>query len=109
MGHEQMPDDRLKRLAVRRDVRWIHGWHNHAGGRLLCGVTAVASDNADDRRPDFFGELNGADQIRADVFFKAAAADGENQQAVFRTDTTTFEPFRENRRPAAGRRGAATR
>jgi len=31
--------------------------------------------------PTFLAELNRTDQIRADIFFKVAAADGKNQQA----------------------------
>jgi len=69
MRHEQMPDDSLKRLAVRRDVRWIYSRDNHASRRFLRRESAVASDNADHRRANFFGKLNRADEIRADVFF----------------------------------------
>src|ERR1035437_7250279 len=100
MRHEQMPDDALKRFAVRRDVGRVHRRHDDARGRFLCGESAIASNNSNNRSTDFLGELNRTYKIRADIFFKIPAADGKNQQAVFRVDATAFQPFGENRRPA---------
>ena len=77
-----MPDHRLKRFAVRRDMSRVDRRHDDACRRRLRGVTAIASNNADHRGADLFGELNGADQVGADVFLQIAATDGENEQAV---------------------------
>ena len=51
--------------------------------------------------------MNGADEIRADVFLQIAAADGKNQQAVLRVQPAAFKPLGKNRRPAfvVGARG----
>ena len=100
MRHKKMPDDGLKRLAVRRDVRRVHRRHDDAGSSLLRSVTTVATDNADHRCADRIGDLNRADEIRADIFFEVAAADREDEQAVLRIDTTALEPLGKNRRPA---------
>ena len=50
MRDEQVPDDGLKRLAVRCDGVRVDGGHDDAGVRDLCGVAAVTADDADDRR-----------------------------------------------------------
>ena len=49
MGDKQMPDDRLKRLAVRRDVSRVDRRHDDARRRFLRRITAVTSNNADNR------------------------------------------------------------
>jgi len=43
--------------------------------------------------PTFLGELNRTDQIRADIFFKVAAADEKIQQASLALIRETFQPF----------------
>ena len=78
-----MPDDGLKRLTVRCDVRRVHRRHNDTGGRFFRGKSAVPANDSNDCCAGFFGELNRADQIRADIFLQIAATDGKNQQAVF--------------------------
>lgn len=100
MRDEQMPDHRLKRLAVRRDVSRVDRRHNDTRRRFLRSVTAVASNDADNRGANLPGELNCADEIWADVFLQIPAADGENEQAVLRVQPAAFEPLGENRGPA---------
>src|SRR5579859_984789 len=100
MGNEQMPDDSLKRLAMRCDVSRVHRWHDHRGCSLFGRVTAVPSDYANDGSTNSFGELNGADQVRADIFFQIAATYGKNQQAILGVQATAFEPLGKNRCPA---------
>ena len=58
-----MPDDGLKGFRVRRDVVGIHRGDDDAGGRFLCRVATVASDDAHDGGADRLGELNGGDEI----------------------------------------------
>src|SRR5208282_2173072 len=62
--------------------------------------TAVASNDADNRGADLPGELNGADQVGADVFFEITTADGKNEQAVLCVQPAAFKPLGENRGPA---------
>ena len=90
MRDEQMPHDALKRLAVRRDMRGIYRRNDDAGRRLLRGVTAIATNDADDRRANLLRHLNRADEIGADILFQVASADGKNKQAVFRIDAAAF-------------------
>src|ERR1039458_7951978 len=100
MRHEQMPDHRLKRFAVRRDVSRVDRRHDDARRRFLRGVTAVASNDADNRGANLPGELNCADQVGTDVFLQVAAADGKNEQAVLCVQPAAFEPLGKNRGPA---------
>ena len=90
MRDKEMPHDALKRLAVRRDMRGIHCRNDDARGGLLRGVTAIAPNNADNRRTDLLGDLNRADEIGADVFFEISTADRKNQQAILRIDAAAF-------------------
>ena len=52
MRHEQVPDDGLERLAVRRHGVRIHGRHDDAGVGDRRRVAAVAADDADDGGAD---------------------------------------------------------
>src|SRR5690348_15613284 len=97
MGNEQMPDDSLKRLAMRCDVSRVHGWHDHTGCCLFGGVAAITTDNPNNGSAVLFGELNGADQVRADIFFKIAATHGKNQQAILCIQSAALEPLGKNR------------
>ena len=63
MGDEQMPDDRLKGLAVRRDVTGVHYGHDHAGVGHLCRIATVLADDSDDSRADLLRELEGEDEV----------------------------------------------
>ena len=59
MRDEQVPDDRLKRFGVGRDVFCVHRGNDDARRRFLRRVTAVASDDADDAGTDLLRELDG--------------------------------------------------
>ena len=100
MRDEEVPNNALKGFAMRRDVCGIHRGNNDARGGFFRRVTAIATDDADHRCADLFGELNRVDEIRTDIFFQIAAPNRKNQQAVFCSETTALEPFGENRRPA---------
>src|SRR5690348_710757 len=100
MRDKQMPDDALKSLAVRRDVRRVDCRNNHTSSGFLRRVATIPPDDANNRSANTFGELNCVDQIRADVFFKIAATDGKNQHAVFCSDSTALKPFGKDGWPA---------
>ena len=74
MRHQQVPDDRLNRLRVRRDVRRIYCWHQHARvGDPGC-VATVAANNTDHRHSQMLCIFEGCDEIWTDVLLSTAAA-----------------------------------
>src|SRR5438477_7305213 len=48
---QQMPDDCLAGLSVRRDHVGIDGWHNHAGVRNFSRVATIAADDSGKKVP----------------------------------------------------------
>jgi hypothetical protein len=83
MRNEKVPDNRLKRLTMRCDVRGIYGGNDDAGGDFFRCIAAITADDSDDGCTRFFRQLNGAYQIRTDLLFQVASTHGKNQQAVF--------------------------
>ena len=100
MGYHQVPHDCLKCLRVGRHMQRIHGWDEHAGIGHSCGKSAVPPDDADDLTACVSGELKSRDEVRADLFFKIAAADGEDEDCVVGAEPTDTKPAFENRGPA---------
>ena len=74
MRNPQMPNHRLERFGVRRDVSGIDRWDDNGHVGNLRGVSSVAAYDAQDRGTAFLRELQRAHQIRTDIFFNAAAA-----------------------------------
>ena len=107
MRDEQVPEDCLECFRMRRDVIGIHGWDDYAGIGFPGSITPVAADNTHDAGADLLGQLNGANQIRADVLFQVAAADGEYEQAILSVEARAFEPLAQDGSPTfvVGARG----
>ena len=95
-----MPDDRLKRLAVRRHGFGIDGRDDHAGIRDLRGIAPIASDDADNGGADAPRVLQRAHEVGADVLLDAAAAHREHEHAVFAAQPAAGQPGGEYRVPA---------
>ena len=100
MRHEQMPNNGLKRFGVRRDVLGIDDRHEDAGVRDFSGISAIAPDYADDFGTDLLGVLQRGYEVGADIFFEIPAANGEDQQRVFRVQPADFQPRFEDAGPA---------
>src|ERR1700683_2224513 len=100
MRYHQVPDNCLKCLRVGGYVRRIHGRDEDAGIGHGRGESAVPPDDADDFAANLFGELQGRDEVRADLFFKSAAADGENKDGVAGAKLTDAKPVLEDAGPA---------
>ena len=94
MGNEKMPDERLKSFGVRSDMRGINRRDDHACIGFLCSESSVASHNTHDACALFLRDLHGVDEIHGDVLFFAAAADGENEDAILRIDLASPQPIR---------------
>jgi hypothetical protein len=62
-----MPHRGLETLRVGRDVVGVYGGNDTTGVGDLGGIPAVAADDAEHGRADFLGELDGADEVGADV------------------------------------------
>jgi len=92
MGNHEVPNDCLKRLRVGGYVSRIHRGDEDAGISHSCGESAVPPDDANDFTANLFGELQGRDEVRADLFFEIAAADGENKDGVAGTKLTDAKP-----------------
>src|SRR5579862_7969542 len=94
MGHDEVPDHRLKGFGVGGHVLDGDSGNHDAGICDLGSVTAVAADDADDSRADAPGKLQALDDIGADVVFDAAPANGEDEQGVVGAQTAAEEPVR---------------
>src|ERR1700722_3736142 len=69
MRHQEMPDNALECLTMRSDRGGINCWNDDTSRSLSSRVTAIPSHNTDYRGSNFFGHINGVDQIRADILF----------------------------------------
>src|SRR3954447_11572378 len=85
---------------MRRHVCGVHGGDDDARVGGLGSVAAGSADDSYDGGAGFFGELDGADEVGADVLFQIATADGEDDDAVFAGQSTAFKPAHEDRLPA---------
>src|SRR4051812_33157293 len=85
---------------MRRDVRGVHRRHDRTDIRHGRGKAAVLADDAVNGRADFLRELQGGDEVHADVPPPAPAADGEAQQAVPRSQPAAAAPISEDAGPA---------
>lgn len=88
MRHKQMPDQRLESFRVRRDSRGIDRGNYGAAIRHLARETAIAADDAADRRSGLLRVFQRTNQIRADVLFHIAATNREYEDHVIRFETT---------------------
>ena len=79
MGNEQVPDHGLKGFGVRGDVFRIDDRDDYASRRFAGSVAPVPTNNPDDRCSDSLCQLDGSDQVRADIFFYVSPPNGENQ------------------------------
>ena len=100
MRDQQVPDDGLKLLGVRRDRCGIHRRYDDARVGDPRGVPAVAADDPEDRAADASCELERLHQILADVALGAAAADREHEHGVLAAQTAFEQPRGEHRVPA---------
>src|SRR5215831_15075485 len=102
-----MPDQCLDHLCVRSDRRRIDHGHEDYRVAYLRGVTAIASDDPEDPCANRFCMVERVNKVCADVVLEAAAAHGENKDAVIDAEATDLEPLHENRRPSVviGARG----
>ena len=107
MRHEQVPDNRLKCLGVRRDGVWIDRRNDDAIIGHPGGIAAVAADDANDLGPHLPGIIERRYQVGADIFLGAAAANRKNTQHVARLEPADFEPLHKDGCPAfvVGARG----
>src|SRR6266850_804149 len=95
-----MPDHRLKRFGMRRDVFWVHGWHDHARVGDLGSIAAVTPNDAHDLGADGLCMLQGHHEIGADVLFEIAATDRKNKNSVLGEQFADLQPFHEDCGPA---------
>src|ERR1700694_2120372 len=93
VGDEEMPDDRLERLGVRRHVVRVDRGDDHTGVGDLGRVAAVLADEADAPGADLLGELESGDEIGRDVLLEVAAADGENHYAIPGGEARASQPL----------------
>src|SRR5262249_59722275 len=63
-------------------------------------MAAVAADDADHAGAALLGEIDGLDEVGADVALGVAAPDREHENRVVRADPADLEPSREDRVPA---------
>lgn len=88
-----MPHERLERFGVGRDGFRVYDRDEDTDiGQLRRGA-AIASDDSGDRRALFARVQQGADQIRADVFFDVTAADGKDEDHVVAAEPARAEPI----------------
>src|SRR5467141_3212859 len=95
-----MPNHSLKRLGMWRNVLRVDSRHDHAGVGDLGGVAAVTAYNAHDLGTDGLCMLQGHYEIGADVLFKIAATDRENENRILGEQFADLQPFHEDRGPA---------
>ena len=84
MRDDQVPDDRLKRFRMWRDMGVVDHRNENHGIRDFCRVTAISTDDAVNRCADALGEFERAHQIRTHVFLKIATADAEHENRIAR-------------------------
>ena len=81
---------------MRRDARGIDGRDQDYAIADLLRVAAIAADHAEHLQASLLCLLEPGDNVRADVFFQIAAADGKNEQRVFAVELASFEPDRKS-------------
>src|ERR1051325_4573489 len=97
MRDERVPAHRLERFRVWSDMFRVDRGDENAGGGFLGGVASVAPHNAENTGADALGELNGGDEVGADVFLQVTAADRKNEQPVLGAEAAAFEPLGQHR------------
>src|SRR2546423_3357447 len=100
MRYDQMPNDRLKGLGVWRHRVGGRGRDDHHRVGHLRGIPAIAADHPDDARPNTLGELQGLDDVGADVLFEITSADRKDEHDVACPQSASLEPPRERGFPA---------
>lgn len=95
-----MPDHRLKRLGVRRDVLRVCDRYQHTDVRDLGREAAVAADDAGDAGSDLVRVTQRTHEVRTDVLFEAAAAHREHEDEVVQAQAAGAQPGREDAVPA---------
>ena len=98
--HPEVPDDCLEGFAVWRDIVSVDRWDEDTSIGVLFGVAAILADNTDYPCADLFGQLDGVDKSRGDIFFKTASANRKNQKTVFVIEPRPAKPFNINAGPA---------
>ena len=100
MGDEQVPDDGLELLDVRRQPLGVGRPDYEAHIGELRGRPIVLPHDAEHLRADVFGELDCVDEADADPVLARASSDGEDEDGVLRAQAGTPQPGAVGRVPA---------
>jgi NAD(P)-dependent dehydrogenase (short-subunit alcohol dehydrogenase family) len=92
MRDEQVPDDGLKLLDVRRQSCGVGRPDDEADVREVRGRSILLPNDAQDLRADFFGQLDGLDEAEANSVLARASSDGEDEDSVLGAQSGTAKP-----------------
>src|SRR5438067_1234095 len=92
MRHEQMPDNRLPCLGVRRDERSVHGGYDHDSVSMLGRVAPVTPDDTENIASNRSSQPHRVDDVDADALLFISAANRKDEDRIARTETAAAQP-----------------
>src|SRR5579872_7452875 len=82
MGNDEVENDGLEFLSMRRYRVGRYGGDEEAGVGDAGGIASVATDDAEDAGTGLPGKVEAGDQVHADAVFGVAASDGEDEDRI---------------------------
>src|SRR5229473_6286789 len=99
MRYKAMPDDGLECLRQGREALGIDRRDDDHHVPVPRRMTAVAADDAEHTGTALFGEIDGFDDIGADIALAIAAAYREHENGILHADPADLQPSGEDRFP----------
>ena len=99
MADQAVPDHRLESLGQGGYPAWIDRWDENDHIAVLGGISAVATHDAEHFCRARFGQIDGLNDVGADLALGITAADGIDQDCVLVAEMTDVEPRRKYRCP----------
>ena len=90
MRNQQVQNNRLKCLGMWRDRFRIDRRYDYARIRYLGRIAAIPSNHAHNLGANCLGILQPRHQVRTDVLFKVAAANGKDKYRIFGGEFARF-------------------
>src|SRR4051794_11792971 len=84
---------------MRRNRLGIHSGHDDDSITDFSGIATVSSDNSHDSRTDTLGMLESEHEVRTNILFQIATADGHYEDRVIRVEAADLEPLGKNSLP----------